>query len=100
MIITNIFLLQSSKTRNSDLVIARKPLIQAGNRPLTGPATEGGLAAGRAQVLNRAEHRVVRLYTTVTLNNAPIDFIFGVDKLYAFVRDSTMMHLIIFIISI
>ena len=29
----------------------------------------------------RAEHRVVRLYTPILLNNAPFDFIFGVDKL-------------------
>ena len=29
----------------------------------------------------RAEHRVEWLYTPAILNNAPIDFIFGVDKL-------------------
>ena len=48
----------------------------------------------------RVKHRVVRLYTPVTLNNAPFDFIFGVDKLYVFVRESPMMDLIIFIISV
>ena len=51
----------------------------------------------------RAEHRVLSpewLYTPVLLNNAPIDFIFGVDKLKVFVRESLMMEIIISIISI
>ena len=51
----------------------------------------------------RVKHRVLSpewLYTPILLNNAPFDFIFGVDKLYVFVRESPMMDLIIFIISV
>ena len=42
----------------------------------------------------RVEHRVLSpewLYAPILLNNAPFDFIFGVDKLYVFVRESPMM---------
>ena len=46
-----------------------------------------GLAGRLCRVLGkRVKHRVVRLYTPATLNNAPFDFIFGVDKLYVFVK--------------
>ena len=38
-------------------------------------------ALGAVTSGKRVEHRVVRLYTPATLNNAPFDFIFGVDKL-------------------
>ena len=48
----------------------------------------------------RVKHRVEWLYTPTLLNNAPFDFIFGVDKLYVFVTEAPMMDLIIFTISV
>ena len=48
------------------------------------PLRDAGLCSGSALAGKRAEHRVLSpewLYTPILLNNAPIDFIFGVDKL-------------------
>ena len=58
-----------------------------------------GAAAAREGGGKHVKHRVEWLYTPIPLNNAPIDFIFGVDKLYVFVRRAPMMEIIISIIS-
>ena len=49
--------------------------------------TAGELLAGQRGQRKRVKHRVEWLYTPTLLNNAPFDFIFGVDKLYVFVRE-------------
>ena len=48
----------------------------------------------------RAEHRLCELYRPAMSNNAPMDFIFGLHKPWNVLRELTMLHLIISIISV